>query len=746
MHKIYIFIVLVFIVGCGDTVKKDIAKDLNDKNTQMSENDDAKVRLPAKLPVNDTSPPVVTLKGSKEVLLNIAQEYKDPGVVAMDDVDGDITPRVQKTSDLNINKAGIYKITYQVSDSFGNKASVERKIIVVDSIAKKKKVFINEFMSSNTRTILDPDFYNFSDWIELYNNTNDTIDIGGYGLSDKTDKIKYMIPPDTKIKPHGYKIFWADKKEYKNHTNFSLNTQGESVVLFDKAGNLIDEIDYQKQSADISMGRDPDTLIIKYMNPTFKNRNQNGLVSLNRVEKPSFSISGGFYDKELTVSINDINADEIYYTLDGSYPHERNGKKYTNAIKIDKTRTLRAVAYKKGKFHSDDMTMTYFIDTQSNLPIVSLSTDEKYLFDDMIGIYTDGENGEPLKRCRGSETENYNYARDWQRPAHIEYFDENRQEEFSFNLDIEITGQCSRHNKKKSFSLSLEDKYGIKYLHYKLFDDKKADKFRSFRLRTGDLGYKLRDILAVALVEDGKLDIDYQAYKAVKMFINGEYWGIYNIREKKGADFIKSNYPDIKKHNLDIIGIRIKEGDKKDYNDLHDFVKDHDLSIAKNYEEVKSRIDLDNYIDYMILEIYSNNNDWPSNNFRVWRERKQGSKYRWILEDLDYGFVVVDRDKSAFERAKDEDVLITDLFKGLLENREFKTKFKNRFYTLLNTVFSPDNVLLLIQKLVNERREYFYNEPKRWDITIDDFDADVENLKNFAKNRLKIIKAQLDDL
>ena len=743
MYKLFICIV-IFFSGCNDSVndKNDSVEVLNtQENVTAILND-----LEEKRSEPDIVSPVIELKGSKKIFLNIGEDFIDPGVVATDNIDGDITSKVLKVGEIDIDKEGIYKLTYMVSDAAGNDANVSREVIVADGSLKEKKVYINEFMSSNTHTVIDPDYYNFSDWIELYNNTDKTLDISGYALSDDKDKIKYKIPPGTTIKPHGYKIFWADKKERGNHTNFSLNTEGESVVLFDKNGNIIDKIDYDKQSADISMGRDKETLITGYMVPTFERANEKGHILKVRTDSPLFSIEGGFYDSPQIVTIKADDADEIFYTLDGSYPNKKSALKYIQPVKIDKTKTLRAVAYKKDKFESIDTTMTYFINHESKLPIISLSTDKKYLFDDMIGIYTDGKNGVPLKKCRGSETENFNYARDWQRPVHINYFDENQQERFSFNLDMEITGQCSRHNKKKSFSLSLEDKYGVKSLRYKLFDNKNVEKFKSFRIRTGDLGYKLRDILAVALVEEGKLNTDYEAYKAVQMFLNGEYWGIYNIREKKGADFIKSNYPDIKKSNLDIIGIKIKEGDKADYNDLHNFVKKNDLSLSKNYRQIKNRVDIDNYIDYMILEIYSNNNDWPSNNYRLWKEKKEGAKWRFILEDLDYGFVVLKREKNAFERVLNDDVLIADLFKKLLKNREFKKRFKDRFYTLLDTLFKPENVLALIKKLVDERREYFYNEPDKWDIDIDDFDHDVEIMKSFAKSRSEIVRKQLDSL
>lgn len=698
----------------------------------------------------DITPPVITLKGDQVVRLLAGQTFTDPGAKAFDDKDGDLTASLEHNSTVDTSVPGNYKVTYFVRDKAGNYAEVSRSVRVF--FKPLTDLYINEFLANNNFDRMDPDFYAFSDWIELYNNSNQRIDLSGYGLSDDKDKESWKIPNGTFIEPHSYKIFWADKKNTGNHTNFSLGRKGEEVILYNTSGNIIDRIAYEKQKADISYSRNSKNLW-EYTEPTFQKANVPGVLTTKRTDKPQFSVSGGFYNDTQHVTISAENGAEIHYTLDGSYPSKDTALYNGQPISITTTSVLKAVAYKKDLIKSKDVVASYFINPKTAtpvLPVVSLSTNPAYFFDDMIGIYVTGTNGRPLKECRASETENHNYAQPWDRPVHIEYFDdtEQRAKQFDFNLDIAITGQCSRHNPKKSFSLELDGKYGTKSLKYKLYPSKDIDKIKDFRLRAGELGYKVRDLISVKIIEEAHLNIDYEAYRTVQLFLNGAYWGIYNIREKKGLEYLKSNYPDIDTDSVDMIGVTVKAGDRKDYDALDFFVKNNSLAIEQNYRKVISEIDEESFIDYMILEIYSGNDDWPFNNFRVWRDHSNpNSKWRWVLEDLDYGFVAGHINLDNFARARQPGVLTTDLFNALLQNNTFKSKFKNRFNELLNSVFSPEKMLSIIDEVSYERRAYMNFEPADWNIKLLNFDYDINTIiKPFAQQRRDVVKTQLDNL
>jgi len=602
-------------------------------------------------------------------------------------------------------------------------------------------VHINEIVASNGDIKVDPDFYQFSDYIELKNYSDTSINIGGYTLSTK--KHTWRVPSNTIIPAHSYLLIWADEEDKKAnalHSNFKISSKKGTITLKDSSENTIDKIVYEKVPSNVAIKNVNNTTA--YTLPTPGKDNTKLLSKFVKSEKPNFSISSGFYDNAQSLVLSgDANA-KIYYTLDGSRPTNRSTL-YTSAINIPKTTVVKAISYESGKEASDVVTNTYIIDFDTDLPVVSLTMDEKYLYDDYIGIYTDGKNGISKPSCHVTNDPK-NYLQNWERPVYLEYYDENGLYTFSTGLEISISGQCSRYNPKKSLSFETKKKYGSKTIEYQLYKNKNLTDIKDFKLRTGEEGFGLRDLVAAALVEDGDLNVDYQAYQAVQMFINGEYWGVYNMREKKGTDYLKSNYPDIDEDNIDIIGNGIKSGDNVEYNALHNYIKRHDLSIDSNYQEILTMIDEDNFIDYMILMIYSGNRDWIDNNFRLWRERKEDAKWRWMLDDVDYGFILPDRENT--DLATMEGTLTSDLFRKLLKNSNFKSKYKRRFYEYLNGLFTTENMLSIIDKLSQERSKYMDLEKNKWGISKARFDYDVRRLENFARKRVAVIKEYLDDL
>jgi hypothetical protein len=263
-------------------------------------------------------------------------------------------------------------------------------------------------------------------------------------------------------------------------------------------------------------------------------------------------------------------------------------------------------------------------------------------------------------------------------------------------------------------------------------------------------------MIGASLVANGKLNIDYQAFKQVQMFLNGEYWGVYHLREKKGKDFIKSNYPNVNSKAIDIISVgKVKRGDGNAFNSLKEYINDHDLSDNSNYQKLLTKIDIDNYIDYMSLMIYSGAYDWLNNNVRFWKEKKEGAKWRWILDDVDSGFAswVVDRNNFDFLE-EHSDRFTSQLFFKLAKNRTFKKRFKQRFNTLLDTTFSSANVHKLGKSIVLKKKPYLTQE--KWAGQLAKFDKSVEGflraydkyiveLKEFANKRDDIVRDQLRD-
>jgi hypothetical protein len=739
-NGLMVFSILLLLFGCGgggSTVPKTTPDEGNVNNP-------------------DTGAPKITLKGDKKVVLMPGDSYQDTGATAQDDKDGDLTSKITLNSNVDYNTPGTYEITYQVKDKDGNTATVVRKIYIQDYIASptpRSGLVINEVLASNIDTELDPDYGQFSDWIELYNGTGSSIDIGGYYLSDDEQNLtKWKIPNGKKIDANEYLLIWADKEDTGVHTNFKLSDKGETVVLSDNNGKMVDSIKFDKQKSNISCGKINDK--VYYMKPTPKKVNRNAYSVLSRSKKPDFSLASGFYDGTQTIELVQENGGKIYYTKDGSTPTE-NSTPYTAPINVNETTVIKAVSLERGNFLSKVRTKTYFIDLESKLPVVSLSMNDDYLNDDMIGIYVAGKNGIASQGCydhlNDGPADYKNFNQSWERPVYMEYFDEEKERAFNLGVDISIAGQCSKYNKKKSFAIELDSKYGDKSLKYSLYPSKEAvTKVKDFKLRTGRGGFDVTDILAAMIVESGNLDIDYQGYRAVRMFINGEYWGIYNIREKKGKDYIRSNYPDIDK--VDIIAHTVykvpqdkdivKSGNMEAFNNLVNYVKTHDLSNDSDYQGLLTMIDKNSCLDYMIFMIYAGASDWLYNNTRFWRERKEGAKWRWMLDDVDGAFTKTIDEYDSFAKAVGTPTFMSEMFKKLLTNSNFKAEFKNRFNNYLNTVFKSENILPLISKLSDERRGYL--DGGKWGNFQSTFDSFEIKHIDFVNRRVSELRTKLN--
>jgi hypothetical protein len=612
-------------------------------------------------------------------------------------------------------------------------------------------VHINEVLAANINSAYDRDYYAFSDYIELKNYENRDIDLSGYTLSD--DKKSWKFPKNIKIKANDYLIVWADKKNKSKkdlHTNFKLSQKKDSVIFKDNSGNIIDDISFKKIKGGVSINEVSGKIV--YMNPTPNRKNSTLFSAQVFPDKPNSSLSSGFYNGSQLISLSSNDNSTIYYTTDGKTP-TKNSKIYTKPIVINKSTVVKSRSYKKGFLDGEISTNSYILNFDTTLPVVSLSIDNKFLYDDMIGIYTIGKNGAYTNGCEVTNAGYKNYMQRWKRPVSVEYFDDKHERVFSFGSNIAISGQCSRNHPKKQLKIQLDDKYGVKSLEYKFYEEKGKQKIRDFRLRPGRKGFEASDILAAKIVADGNLNVDYQASKPIQMFLNGEYWGIYNIRERKGDEYLKSNYTDINKKKLDVLKPdEVKEGSKKDYEKLLDYITGSHSKIEK-YNRVVNSVDTDNFIDYMSVMIYSANDDWIYSNNRCWKENTKGSKYRkwrWMLDDLDRGFQAELLYSDAFLLAKAQNEkyknikwknLMSEVFKVLLTNQGFKSRFKARFSELLDTTFTPENLHKLIDEIeitrLNEMpKSAKFNYPNK-------FNKHLEDLRNFISKRAAIVKKQL---
>ncbi len=711
---------------------------------------------------------IVGMPGNDEDWLGIFYAYDDNSA---HNVVYKVTLNGQKEGNFSfpsLDESYEYEVRAFFDGSFEEEAYYPFKVL---QGIENNSILINEVMASNAHTLIDKDFSKFSDWIELYNGSNESIDLGGYKLSDKVSKAKWTIPEGTVIPANSYMLFWADGKDIslqEHHTNFKLKDTGEAVALFDPNDILIDAIEFGRQYMDISAAKWEES--VGYTYPTPLEKNWSLSTQLNISNMPTISYQGGFYDTAITVSLDADYGSRIYYTTDGSYP-TYGSTLYTEPLLIEKTTVVRAMSVKDEAFPSDRITHTFFVDEETTLPVISIATDGKYLWDDMIGIYVEGKNGIPKVCGKG----NANFMQEWKRPVNIEYYSTDGSRGFSQEVDLKIGGDCSRSMAQKSFSIKADDIYGEGTIQYRLFREKEINEFKSFRLRnSGQDWWKtmFRDAMIQRLVKDD-LDIDYQAYEPSIVFINGEYWGIYNIREKKNEDYLVNNYPDLDPDKVDILygGKQVvKEGKADDYAELITFIEEHDLSDNEYYDYVTQKIDIANYIDYQITQIFIDNFDWPRNNIRYWKEQKEGAKWRWMMDDQDAGFHIYDEEPShtsedfglyhntlAFAIDDDSDdwrnrPWATFLLRSMFRNTMFKDHFVDRYHELLDSTFRSENIIALIKQMKSVIEPEMPRHIKTWGSAGPDYanmrqwHGNVEHMINFAAKRPAIAKKHLVDM
>ncbi len=645
------------------------------------------------------------------------------------------------------------------------------KIIEADTTVTKHVIEISEVMAANSHTILDPDYFQFSDWIELHNSSSKSMDISGYKLSDKLNTPKWTIPDGTIIPSDGYLLIWADNKCNDEdisqptalHTNFKLKTDGEEVALFDKNNTQIGAFKYTKQIPDISVAFHNGSEV--YMNPTPEKSNSKMYNSSNLSQSPTFSLEESFYPVARTLILSSTPNSTIYYTLDGSIP-TINSRKYSSEISIDKTMSVRAISVEDGKFASSVVTKSYVIGENIDMPVVVITTDDKYLNDDMIGIYTVGTNGRDIGDCGTDSPIIANYVQKWERPAHLTLFEEDKTVALSQDIGIKLSGECSRQYAQKSFKIVSDSKYGKDRFEYQLFPDKKYKKYKKFKLRNGGQDFikaHMRDALVHMITKD-QMNLNYEAYRPAILFLNGEYWGIYGMREKLDKDYLKYNYGAKKVDMLEGDAL-IKDGSADDYLALTDYLRTYNFSSSENYDYITSKIDIDNYIDYMITNLYVGNIDRAGSNLIYWKERKDGAKWRWLLHDTDFGFGIDGHyhvNYNDFEMATATDVEFwpnpeysTLLFRKLLENSEFKVKFKDRFIQHLDTTFLPSRVNGIIDSISSKIEPQIERHIDKWRVggvysykvnSKEDWQKEVQKIRDYANKRPSVILSQLNSL
>jgi hypothetical protein len=642
---------------------------------------------------------------------------------------------------------------------------------ILSIAASSQTLVINEVMASNAATIADEDG-DYTDWLELYNTSNTTIDLSQYWLTDDKDEQKKWHLPAIQLLPGEHLLVFCsgkDKLSGELHTNFKISAAGEKVRIYNGSGTEIDQLESIAVSTDFSFGSKKDgsaeRIIFEVPTPGFANGAESPYFNAVR-----FSQKGGIYSQSFNLELTGDDTTELFYTIDGSIPSILDIK-YSNSIALDEsllsTKNIsdivmspddvnhlpvgdfpQAIVLRAAKFYNSQRispvsTQTYLIKELTlpiiELPIVSIATDSLSLFSQDTGIFVPGIH---FDNSRPNFSGNYfQSGPEWERLINVEYFSPQSNESFNQECGVRMHGSGSRKPPQKAMRLYARSKYGKSTFDAEVLTEKPFASFKRLILKPFYSSWSQNgctDYIAGRMAKN--LNVEYLAAEPILLFVNGEYWGIYYLQERLDERYIEQN-TGVEEDSIDIIESwygQVNEGNNKNFSALYDFIEDNDLTNSTNYQRVSEWMDIDNFIDYQIFEAFISNYDWPANNMKCWRDRKEGAKWRWIffdadgaLENITFNGLVHSTDING--TGWPSSPRSTLFLRKLLENTTFNEKYKQRLRQLLNDELYTSDLQTLVDNLGDLLNDEIENQSKRFGkpISVSEWENSMSGLRYF---------------
>ncbi len=709
-------------------------------------------------------------------------------------------------------------------------------ICLVGLTSLAAQVFINEVLASN-QSVNANSFGEYGDWVELFNASDAPINLEGYHLSDDGDELDKWTFPSCVIAPQAYRLIWATDRnlttpEGEIHTNFKISNL-ETISLSSPGNLLVDQIVLPNLQPNVSFGRLTDGnapwAYFLIPSPGLSNTTQTGYLGL--LDPPVPSHASGFYPQEISLAFADIaEGAQLIYTLDGSIPvlgeantfiynpqttlvlTDRSNQPnnlsdirttvlnsthwtdtwYPPAGLVKKASIIRAKAVKPGHLDSQLLNLTYFVGADiaasyEGMTVVSIITDEDGFFDDYEGIYVAGldQNGEP------NTTTTANFQQDWERELSLQLWEPNRAMGFSTSAAAKLHGSASARLNRKGIRVNFKGSLGFENLSYSLLNPDITESFDAFVVRaSGQDAHHLLFRDAVVQTFFKNQDIGSTDFRPAIVFINGEYWGIHNLRERSDEKFVARVYAaDVEVmdclENRGVANPDERVGTRTRYMSLLSFAKNNDLDIPANFETISSMLDVNNYLKYYIAQIFIANTDWPAYNVRMWRHKTELSnpgvfyqpnphnpyldgRFRWILFDLDqsigrWGTHTANTIQQAAAIGSWNDNFFV-LFRKLIGSTDangvpqvdnngafsngsqhFRNLFINYFCDALNTYLLPSKTTALITNAQVQYAPYMPEHIERWRLpsTLTTWNTYCNGARTFLNNRPETIRTQL---
>lgn len=594
-----------------------------------------------------------------------------------------------------------------------------------------------------------------NDWIELYNGSQETVDLTGWYLSDSDNEpLKYQISGVT-IEAGGYAVIEATShvsRQAEGVATFGISPSGETLVLSDVNGVRVDTFQTGVLAEGITSGRiagDASVARVFFSTPTRGKANGDAQLS-GYASQPVFSETGLYQSGPFTLTITCAMPDAVIrYTVDGSEPTESDAL-YDGPLTISENMVVRAAAFAPGKLRSEVTTFTYLFVEPHTLPVVSLCGDPK----NISTVYAVTQRSQKVER-----------------EAFIQYYETDGRLGVEFPCGIKAKGAGTLVYQQKSLAIHLRAAYGQTEVNYPFFSDSELTTFVSLALRNsgqdyGDHAYdaRVRDSFASRAVAG--MHIDYALTRPVIVYLNGVYYGIYDLNEDQNKDYLVNHYG-VDGDLVDIIqrNVTVLQGSNADIKRVFAFAVEEDLSDDAVFQQFAEWVDVAYFTDYFIAQTYFCNSDMF--NQKYWRSQDYTVKWRPIFYDLDFVFNV----PSGYKRdiipnyfsktgvpSNDGSLTYMNIYVGLNKNAAWRQMCAERYVELVCTQFAPERLLAILDELVEAMRPEMERHIARWNRpkSMSTWEEAVEKLREMIRNRpqyaldnmqayFKISDAQMDE-
>ncbi len=557
------------------------------------------------------------------------------------------------------------------------------------------------------------------DWVEVTNTSGTPVDLSLYTLTDKRkEPSRYPFPAVTLQPGERFVVYCsADPAQGTQHAPFKLSSQGETVYLL-RQGQFCDALTLPSDLAENESYGRAGKQYRYFAVPTPGSENGEGYEATLGV--PLANLPSGIYSQPLSVELSGEGT--IYYTLDGSRPTTASSV-YRQPIVVEGVTTIRTFCATETRI--GEMTAyTYLVGVSHDLPVVSVSLPQDCLTGEETGILNHIE-------------------QDFEYEGQVTLL-EGGTEAFSVPFGFRLHGNGSRKEAKQNFQLRFRSQYGPGELVYPLFENRSFDRFDSLLLKGGseDWGSAvLRDELATSLV-DTTTSLYAQAVKPVVLYLGGEYWGIYYLRERFSDTYV-SDHLNLPEGGVDLLyssGGYAQTGSARDFTALKTYVTSHDMTTDEAYDYLCSQIDAQSLMDWYICRSYLGDRDLA--NIRRFRSSHGDGKWRWMFFDLDWAFYTKEAPVSwPLENYGGDAVLIN----ALLKHPRGRDAFLKRYGELMQTILNETYINQSLDRLISSIQSEIPRDRQRWGKTVAGWEESIARIRNYVKDgaRDDVVKADL---